>query len=206
MSRRPNPPLPHHSFGLLIVEGGDERALCEAVAGPGIWSSLFCWTASGRSDLKTLALLARLDPGFIHARSVGLVLDVEEDPREALRLAQETLAVFGHTAPVTHGAMTGQPLRLGAFLAPDGSTPGSIEILCRQAVREPKLASCVDALVQCAQPKFPTTALAAKGWLNAYLAMLSEQQRIHQAFDVLKGGLDASHAAFAPLRGFLHGL
>jgi hypothetical protein len=151
-------------------------------------------------------MLARLDPGFIHARSVGLVLDVEEDPREALRLAQETLAVFGHTVPVNHGVVTGQSLRLGAFLAPDGSTPGSIELLCKQAVREPKLASCVDALVQCAQPTFPTRALAAKGWLNAYLAMLPEQQRIHQAFDAVKGGFEASHAAFAPLRSFLHSL
>lgn len=206
MSRRPNPSLPTHPFGLLIVEGGDERALCEAVAGPAIWSGLFCWTASGRNDVKNLAQLARLDPGFIHARSVGLVLDTEDNPQESLRIAQETLAVFGHTAPVSHGLVTGQPLRLGAFLAPDGSTRGSIELLCKQAIRDPALGSCVDGLVQCAQPKYPTTALAAKGWLNAYLAMLPQQQRLAQAFDPAKGGLDAAHTAFTPLRNFLQSL
>jgi hypothetical protein len=174
--------------------------------GPALWSGLFCWTASGRNDIKNLALLARLDPGFVHARSVGLVLDNEDNPQESLRIAEETLAVFGHTAPVIHGTVTGQPLRLGAFLAPDGSTPGSIEFLCKQAVREHQLATCVDALVQCAQPKYSTQALAAKGWLNAYLAMLPEQQRIHQAFDPAKGGLDASHPAFHPLRNFLRNL
>jgi len=206
MSRRTNPPLPHRPFGLLIVEGGDERSLCEAVAGPTLWSGLFCWTASGRNDLKNLALLARLDPGFVHARSVGLVLDNEDDPRDSLRIAEETLTVFGHTGPVVHGTVTGHPLRLGAFFAPDGSTAGSIEFLCKLAVRSPQLASCVDALFQCAQPRYSTAALAAKGWLNAYLAMLPEQQRIHQAFDPARGGLDVSHPAFHPLRDFLCGL
>jgi hypothetical protein len=204
--KRPNPPLPSRPFGLLLVEGGDERALCEAVVDSATWSGLFCWTASGRADLRNLALLARLDPGFVHARSVGLVLDIEEDPRDAFRIAEETLAVFGHTAPVVHGVMTAQPLRLGAFLAPDGRTAGSIEFLCKQAVRDPKLASCVDGLVQCAQPKHSTAALAAKGWLNAYLAMLPEQPRIHKAFHPAKGALDPAHNVFAPLRDFLRSL
>jgi hypothetical protein len=32
MSRQPS--FPARSFGLLLVEGGDERGVCEAVAGP----------------------------------------------------------------------------------------------------------------------------------------------------------------------------
>jgi len=206
MSRRLNPSLPRQPFGLLLVEGGDERALCEAIAGPTTWAGLFCWTASGRQDLKNLAALARLDPNFVHARSVGLVLDVEDDLQESLRIVADTLAALGHHAAVAHGILTEQSPQLGVFLAPDGATPGSIELLCRQAVRDPRLAACVDSLVACAQPRHSTVALAAKGWLNAYLAMLPEQQRFHQTLVSGKGAIDVSHPVFEPLRHFLHSL
>lgn len=62
MSRRINPPFPSTPFGLLLVEGGDERGLCEAVAGPETWRGLVCWYGSGRSDLPFLAALAVRDP------------------------------------------------------------------------------------------------------------------------------------------------
>ena len=206
MSRHPNPPLPSRPFGLLLVEGGDERALCEALVGPTAWAGLFCWTASGRQDLKNLAALARLDPNFVHARSVGLVLDVEDDFQESLQIVAGILAALSHQAPVAHGMISEQSPRLGVFLAPDGVTPGSIELLCRQAVRDPQLAACVDSLVACAQPRHRTAAVAAKGWLNAYLAMLPEQQRFHQTLAPDKGAIDVSHAAFEPLRRFLFSL
>lgn len=33
MSRRQNPPMPSTEFGLLLVEGGDEAAVCQLLAG-----------------------------------------------------------------------------------------------------------------------------------------------------------------------------
>ena len=207
MSRRTNPPFPTTSFGLLLVEGGDERGLCEAVAGPTVWQGLVCWSGSGGTDLPFLAALAARDPSITHARSVGVVLDMEDDPKEAYRIAQETLAAFGATTPPVHGNLAGQPRALGAFLAPDGKSPGSIEHLCRLAVRDPKLSACVDALVGCAQPQHSTAALGAKGWLNAYLAMSPDPRlRFHQAFTAESGGIDPAHSAFEPLRNFLQRL
>ena len=47
MSPRPNPPMPAQPFGLLLVEGGDEEAVCKAVVGPA-WAGLCCWNAQGR--------------------------------------------------------------------------------------------------------------------------------------------------------------
>lgn len=207
MSRRILPPFPVTGFGLLLVEGGDERGLCEAVAGPAVWQGLVCWYGSGRSDLPALAALAARDPSFGHARSVGLLLDLEDNPKDAYRLAEETLAAFGATAPPVHGLLAGNPRGLGAFLAPDGTTPGSIEHLCRLAVRNPALSACVDALVGCARPAHGTAALASKGWLNAYLAMCPDPKlRFHQAFDPKAGGIDPVHPVFDPLRNFLQSL
>lgn len=208
MSRHQISSLPNQPFGLLLVEGGDERTLCMAVAGPQTWASLCCMVASGRDDLKNLATLARSLPGFANTRSVGVVLDIENSLLDAERIARETLAVFGHTGPINHGTVTGHPLPLGAFLLPDGKIPGSMEHLCRQAVRFANVANCVDSLVTCARIQHPNVALAAKGWLNAYLAMQPEPQRIHQAqaFEPKKGGIDAAHPALDPLRNFLRSL
>ncbi|MEO7590260.1 MAG: hypothetical protein ABI134_03525 [Byssovorax sp.] len=68
MSHR-NPALPGTPFGFLLVEGGDERAVCEAVAGPATWARLVCWNAQGRDQLAKLAAVAALDPNFQYARS-----------------------------------------------------------------------------------------------------------------------------------------
>jgi hypothetical protein len=210
MSAHRNPPMPARAFGFLLVEGGDEQGVCTAVAGPTVWGGLVCWNAQGRDKLVREAALAAQDPQFSFARSVGIVLDVENDPAKAHALASSALAVFGATGNLVHGVMSGAPRPLGVFLSPDGANHGAIETLCRRAVRDAALARCVDALVACAahpHASHPNAqASADKGWLKAYLSMLADPTlRFHQAFSA-PGGLDAAHAAFDPLRTFLGAL
>jgi hypothetical protein len=196
--------MPATAVGLLLVEGGDELAVCRMVAGQA-WSGLCGWKADGR-DLPNLARLARNDPNFRFARSVGVVLDIENDRAAAQSLANETLAVLGATGPAVHGVLSGSP-PLGAFLTPDGANPGAIETLCRQAVRDSRLAACVNQLIDCAGAPHAThgnpRVAEDKGWLRAYLGMILEPDlRFHQAFDHPQG-IDAQHAAFASLQAFV---
>jgi hypothetical protein len=207
MSPKTPPPFPSKPFGLLLVEGGDEEWLCKAAAGPQIWQELCCWKASGRSDLKNLMLLAKNAPNFGYARSVGLVLDAEDDPAAALKLAEQILAEVGNTLPLVHGVVTGPPVRCGVFLSPDGQSAGSSDTLCRAAVRDLKVAACVDALAACASVAHPTRALADKAWLQAYFAMFPEPHRLGDAFNPKKGlSIDPAHSSFDPLRNFLRSL
>jgi hypothetical protein len=204
MSRRENPSLPAADFGLLLVEGGDEVAICQLLARQA-WSQLCCRSAGGR-DLPTLARLAKNDPNFRYARSIGVVLDVENDLSAAYNLANETLAILGATSPVVHGVLAGSP-RLGAFLTPDGAGLGAIETLCRRAVRDQSLAACVDQLVACAGNPHAAhgnpRAAEDKGWLRAYLSMtLDPDLRFYQAF-AHPQGIDAMHPAFASLQAFI---
>jgi hypothetical protein len=208
MSPRGNPDPPPHPHAVLIVEGGDERGVCEAVAGAATWAGVCCRNAGGRTNLVNEAKLVANTPNFPLTRSVGLVLDIEDDPVEAYAIAARTLSVLGAAGPPVHGAVSAGPRSLGVFFAPDGASPGCIETLCRAAVRDPALAACVDALVGCAGR--PHAALKNpraredKAWLNAYLAMLPDpDQRFHQAFAL---GWDPAHAAFDPLRRFLRSL
>ncbi len=209
MSRRANPPLPPTPFGLLLVEGGDERGVCEAVAGAAAWSGLICRSADGRDDLPSTARLAQLDPNFQLARSIGIVLDMESDPAKAQSIAADTLAAFGATTAPQHGVVSpipGTSLRVGVFFAPDGASHGSIETLCRRAVRNTALAACVDQLVVCAGAPHTLQARADKGWLRAYLGMSADPNvRFHQAFTA-SDGIDPSHVALDGLRTFLQSL
>ncbi|RKH65080.1 DUF3226 domain-containing protein [Corallococcus aberystwythensis] len=211
MSRPPNekkkqPPFPTEPFGLLLVEGGDEEKLCKAIAGPAVWGSLVCWNARGRPNITELARLAAQDPSFRYARSVGVLLDMEDDPVGTQGLIQEALAALNVTAPFVHGAFVpGAAPRVGVFVSPDGQQTGSIEGLCKQAVRDPALTSCVNALVTCAGQPHTTQARGMKGWLDAYLAMQPEPLRLHQALNGSKV-FDLNHVAFDPLRAFLQAL
>jgi hypothetical protein len=153
-----------------------------------------------------LANLTRNTANFAFARSVGVVLDVEQDLPAALALAAGTLAVFGATGTPAHGVLSAGSPRLGAFLIPDGARPGAVETLCRRAVRNPALAACVDQLVTCAGSPHPLQAQADKGWLRAYLGMTADPNaRFHQAL-ALPDGIDPAHPAFDPLRAFLTAL
>ncbi|WP_233602391.1 DUF3226 domain-containing protein [Corallococcus sp. CA047B] len=191
---------------MLLVEGGDEQKLCEAVAGPSVWSGLVCWKASGRADLPNLAKLATRDPSFSYARSVGVLLDMEDSPTETTKLVQETRDALKVTLPFVHGAFVpGAAPKVGVFISPDGQQTGSIDGLCKQAVCNPSLASCVNALVACAGQPHTTVARGMKGWLDAYLAMLSKPMRLHQALEDPQV-FDLKHPAFDPLRVFLQAL
>jgi hypothetical protein len=199
-------PFPAAPFGLLLVEGGDERAVCEQVAGPAAWTGLVCWYRSGRDDLPGLAQLAALDPNFARARSIGIVLDAEDDLAAARALTARTLAALGVAQTPPHAAISDGAPRIGVFFSPDGASTGSIETLCRRAVRSATLAACVDQLVTCAGAPHALQARADKGWLRSYLGMTADPSlRFHQAF-AAPDGIDAGHAAFDGLRAFLRSL
>ncbi|NOK32663.1 hypothetical protein HMI49_05560 [Corallococcus exercitus] len=199
------PPFPTEPFGLLLVEGGDEEKLCKAIAGPMGWRGLVCWKASGRADLPNLAKLASMDPSFSHARSVGVLLDMEDDLAGTQALIQKILAALNVSASFAQGAFAPGAPKVGVFVSPDDQQRGSIEGLCKQAVRNPALAACVDTLVACAGHPHRTEAREMKGWLDAYLAMQHKPVRLHQALEDSEV-FDLNHAAFDPLRAFLQAL
>jgi hypothetical protein len=201
---KPNPTMPSSEFGFLLVEGGDEVMLCQMLAGGQI-PSLCCWKAGGR-DFVSQARLAKNDPNFHFARSIGIVLDAEYDLDAAHKVAQDALNIFGATEAFVHGKLTGSP-RMGGFLLPNGRDEGAIESLCRSAVRDQELAACTDALVACAEHPHAANLNAQanedKGWLRAYLGMISPPDlRFHQALKHPQG-IDLNHGVFDPLRQFL---
>jgi hypothetical protein len=201
--------MPAQPFGLLLVEGGDERAVCEAVAGPATWANLICWKGKGRNDLDEVARLAKLDANYSHARAVGVVLDVEESLVEAQNIVSRVFGKFG-AAFQGHGAFSQTSPPIGAFISPNGMDHGSIESLCRRAVRSPSLAACVDQFVICSGSPHANLlnaqAKSDKAWLNAYLSMLPDPSlRFYQAFSSADG-IDPMHSAFDDLRAFLQSL
>ncbi len=200
---RANPAIPPSACGLLLVEGGDERAVCQAIVAPATWSKLLCWNAHGRNNLPSAAAIAARDANFASVHSIGILLDAEDDPAGAEALAGQTITALGGI-PSTATVFSGTP-RTGFFVAPTAGVPGCIETLCRRAVRSPKLTQCANDFVTCSGPTHATVGQRDKAWLNAYISMLDDPDlRFHQE-NVFADhqGVDPAHAAFAQLNAFL---
>jgi len=202
---RKNPAFPPIPFALLLVEGGDERTVCGALVGSFEARGIHCWTAEGGSDLPRLAELASRDPNIGLARSVGVVIDAEDSAEIALKVAQTALRHFGLKTPIAHGTMsTGSP-PVGAFILPDGYTPGCIETLIRRAAPDQTKADCVDQLFSCVGTPQTTTARRDKAWMIAYLALQPRPLRFYEAFGN-SGPIDVQHSCLDDLRTFLQRL
>lgn len=128
----------------LFLEGGDEWKMVRRLIGE---QPLFYQQFDGRAA-KTLvdrSVAARNDPGWPGIRRIGVILDAEEDLREAEALVQLVFSTLGLPGPSTLGTVEeGDGWRYGAFLLPDNQSLGSSETLLLRTVETPLL-QCIDS-------------------------------------------------------------
>jgi hypothetical protein len=192
--------MPSAAFKLLLVEGGDEEAVCRWLTGKSLWTSFGCWVASSDSRLPAVAAAAALAPNFAFAESRAVILDAEGDLSRALDIADRTLTAMGGASP-GHGKVAGGP-KSGLFVSPDGVSLGSLETLCRAAATDVAAAKCTDAYEACVKP-LTLRAQQDKRWVAAYIAaVLGPRKYIADAIDA--GLFD--RAPFSALQAFLAAL
>ena len=99
-------------------------------------------------------------------------------------------------------------MKLGVFYLPDPARTGSLETLCKIAVRDLAAATCIDALQTCLGARHGTQAQRDESWLEACLSTTPGEPsvRISQALSGPKSGIDPGHGAFAALSAFLASL
>lgn len=195
---------PVEATAALFVEGGDEIKLCRQLIGP---KPVFYRPLDGRTDQKIYDRIhsAMNDPNWRNIRCIGVLVDMEDDPTDTMRVLATVFKELALPIPPNPGTtheQSGQ--RTGYYLLPDNRSKGSIESLLRQAAH-PATAGCVDALFTCATNPGLTTPQRDKAWVSAYASVRTCNGRLDQLFGE-QPVFDANHPALDPLRDFLRAL
>lgn len=110
-----------------------------------------------RALLKALVLTPHFKnpvPGFEHpVRAVAVVLDAEADPGATFQSVHDALVGAGLPAPDAAGRIAQGPLKVGVFLVPDNQSPGKIETLCLESVRDDPAWSCLEVFFACVRER-----------------------------------------------------
>jgi hypothetical protein len=155
--------------------------------------------------------------GFARVQAVGILRDAEDkEPASALQAVSRALAAafagapeLSHSGEFQSVVFQGRVVRLGAFITPDGRSPGMLEDLCVASIpgAEPQrdVTECVEQYVQCLATKGVARPEWAKRRAHAYLAAC-EKPGLKVGEAAQAGYWDFTHACWLPLKRFLHAL
>jgi Protein of unknown function (DUF3226) len=208
---------------VLAVEGKDQYYLLRSFAAwHGLCHAVQAVCFEGTSQLRGFLAALPEVTGFDGVTALGVIRDAEEEregqPVTAAEAAIQSVSdafrdVLRVTGPGRHGEvavaeMQGRQVRVGAFISPDGVSPGMLEDLCLQPAerRQPEVMACVDAYLDCLRSKTP---VERPNWpkrrLHAYLAAC-EQPGLKLGEAGAAGCWHFDDAAWDPLKRFLRDL
>ena len=154
-------PLQIGSDLLLLHEGTADRKILGALMSHADIQGYQQIEVGGHSKLRALLKALVLTPhfqnpvpGFGHpVRAVAVVLDAETDARATFQSVRDALVAAGLPTPGAAGEIAPGPLRVGVFLLPDNRSPGKVETLCLESVRDDPAWSCLDAFFSCVRDR-----------------------------------------------------
>ena len=188
---------------VVVGEGKDEVDLVRHVLG-NLRDQVQVVDARGRDNIARLLRLVARSDGFRSARSLGVVLDADEDPVEAFTRTAHAMERAGLPRPPRAEEVTDGPVRCGVFVLPGQGRAGSVEDVYLPMVdprREEAAQAHLDAVVA-AGVDGPRR--RGKGLLQAVLAALPRSPR-HPG-DGLQHGLSHDRSPLAPLQDFVSAL
>lgn len=156
MSRRTRV-CPPGATTALFVEGGDDERMVQALVSP---APIFTLCFDGRTPERIAAIAgaAQNDPGWPGIRSVGVILDAEEDLSESWILCESVFQTLNLASPIGPGLVeTTGAHRVGGYLVPDNRARGASETLLLRGAAPAQIA-CIDAFFACTPNPGTTTA------------------------------------------------
>lgn len=181
------PPKLEECAHILIVEGyGDLLFYAEALEWLKNPSGVFIQLLDGSGNFKRKkhkeiksGLESFLSPALLAQKTaIGVIVDADTDAAAtSQRLAAVLSTITGQ--PVTTGAWTPGPPRIGLFVVPGGGRQGEIETLVWEAwSNDPANAgpkTCIDSYLTCMASHGRTAHSPDKGRIGALLAVLSDE-------------------------------
>jgi hypothetical protein len=140
---------------LLLVEGRDEQGLLACLLDHIGLPSVQTIRYDGITNLRRYLRVLQADSRFPEVTAVGVLRDADASAERALQSVCDALSqvlgtpsIKAHAEFVQHGS-----LQTGAFILPDGQSPGMLEDLCLLPVRvsDDRAMRCVDEYIACLQ-------------------------------------------------------
>lgn len=212
----PRHPILADSPCVLIVEGySDLLFFAEALEWLKKPNGVFIKDLGGSGNFKRnkrrmkSMLETFLSPALLTEKSaIGVVVDADNDAAASSKRLEVTLSTITGQ-PVTTGAWTAGPPRIGLFVVPGAGRQGEIETLVWEAwANDPANAgsrTCVEGFLACMDQHGRTARSADKGRIGALLSVLSDEDpRLGPG--ARDGAFDFARPELQPLLDFLRPL
>ena len=203
---------------LLLVEGNDDsqffRRLIERRHGvneirqTGIQIDRFAETAKLSAFLANVIAPA-LERSALLVRAIGIVRDADNSYGSAFQSVQGALRHANLPVPNAplenaHGALgNGNGISVVAYIMPDNSSPGDLESLCLEAVRDAPSVPCVDNYFECLKSVGNVPRQESKARLRAFLASNAANPTLRTGDAIAAGVIPWDSPAFDDVHKFL---
>ena len=161
---------------LLLVEGSDDDWFFRRMMEKSSTSGIQIVQYSERGTLGDfLADVLMLNPEFTRLKAVGVVKDADNSYQQAFQSVGDSLRISGLPVPsdpltYAEGMLNESAIRVVAYVMPDNNSPGDLETLCLDAVRQSPAMPCVDRYFSCLRDIDHLPRQESKARLRAFLS------------------------------------
>ena len=203
---------------LLLVEGNDDnqffRRLIERRHGVNEMQQTGLQIERFAEAAKLSAFLANvispaLERSALPVRAIGIVRDADSSYGSAFQNVQGALRHANLPVPNAplenaNGALrNGYHISMVTYIMPDNNSPGDLESLCLEAVRDAPAAPCVDNYFECLKSVGDIPRQESKARLRAFLASHPDDPTLLTGNALAAGVIPWDSPAFAGVHQFL---
>ena len=200
---------------LLLVEGVDAYYFfiwaCEAFGVNDVQVMNFGGITDLADYLKTLPMV----PGYEQVKTIAIARDAENDPVAAVSNVKRALQQINLPVPSIPFEFAGTLPRVAFMVFPGTTTdvdghnilsPGTLEDLCLEIVKDCSTFECVDLFIQCLQSKGQEIKRLHKTKLHTYLAGNNDFVGLKIGEASKAGAWDWNHCKIDPFRQIILGM
>jgi 5S rRNA maturation endonuclease (ribonuclease M5) len=191
---------------ILIVEGKNDelffKALCEKI---GI-NNIQIISLSGKDNLESKLKAIKNTSGFPTVKSIGIIMDADDNPTSTFQKIQNALRQIGLPAPQNPFQFNNKgKIKVGIAIIPDENTAGELEDLCIKVIENDPAFCCVEKYIECLNQKGLGPKKLSKSKIYAYLSS-KETPEIRLGEAAQRGYLDLDHKALDKIKDFIESL
>ena len=190
---------------VLLVEGEDDKRFFETLC-KHIQKDVQVIRMHGKDNLKnSLEAIVKGSDFRQVVKAMGIIMDADNDPGGRFHSIKNALVKLGLPCPSKPFDITGGKPKIGVAVLPDENTPGELEDLCLESVKEEPAFSCVESYFECLQEKAIQPRKLSKAKVYVYLAS-RERPGLRLGEAAAAQYFQFGHSSFKKISDFINSL